>query len=160
MLNGGNVRFSTFVDKKTNKARREREDVRDVLKEGGVKVEDFLKEESPYLFVSSPKKGLNYGGIRVYKVGNSVAYRIQNEGKTEPYGKSYSLDIQGVFEDLVSDMEPEKAAEETKKAVVEEITKFFEKSAAAQEELDSPEFDPHNKVMVVPGKSTDLSNMF
>jgi hypothetical protein len=154
------VRFSAFVDKKTSKARRELEVVRDILKEGGVKVEDFLKEESPYLFVPSSNNGLNFGGIRVYKVGNSVAYRIQNEGKTEPYGKSYSLDIRGVFEDLVSDMDADKAAEETKKAVVEEITKFFEKSAEAQEELESPEFDPHNKVMVVPGKSTDLSNMF
>lgn len=154
------MRFSAFVDKKTSRARRELEVVRDVLKEGGVKVDDFLKDESPYLFVSSPKDGLNFGGLRVYKVGNSVAYRIQNEAGTEPYGKSYLLDIESVFEDMVSDMNAEKAAEETKKAIVEEITKFFEKSLKAQEELDSPEYDPHSKVIVVPGKSTDLSNMF
>lgn len=153
------MRFSAFVDKKTNKARRELEVVRDILKDGGVKVEDFLKGSEPYLFVPSTKKTLDFGGVRIYKVGNNVAYRIQNESSTEPYGQSYPLDIEGMFEEIISDMGEEKAAEEIKKAVLEEINNFFEKSLEAQDELGSSEFDPHNKIMVVPGRSTDLSNM-
>lgn len=153
------MRFSAFVDKKTNKARRELEVVRDVLKEAGVKVEDFLKDEDPYLFVPSNKQSLDFGGIRIYKVGNNMAYRIQNEDKTEPYGASYSMNIEGMFEDLISDMGEDKAAEEVKKAIVEEINNFFTKSLEAQDELSSSGFDPHSKIMMVPGRSTDIANM-
>ena len=153
------MRFSAFVDRKTNKARRELEVVRDVLSGGGVKVEDRLKEHDPYLFVPSTKQSLDFGGVRIYKVGSSVAYRLQNESGSEPYGTSYPLDIEGMFEELISDMGEEKAAEEVKKAVVEEIKGFFERSLEAQDELSSSGFDPHSKIMVVPGKASDISNM-
>jgi hypothetical protein len=153
------MRFSSFVDKKTNKARKELEIVRDVLADGGVKVEDFLKEEDPFLFVPSTKKSLDFGGVRIYKIGNNMAYRIQNEGRNEPYGMSYPLDIEGMFEDLISDMGEENAAEEIKKAVVEEINGFFERSLKAQDDLDSSGADPHGKIIVMPGRAGDLSNM-
>lgn len=153
------MKFSSFVDKKTNKARKELEVVRDVLSSGGVKVDDFLKEDSPFLFVPSTKKSLDFGGIRIYKIGNNMAYRIQNEGGTEPYGMSYPLDIEGMFEDLISDMGDEKAAEEIKKAVVEEINGFFDRSLKAQDDLGSSGQDPHNKIMVMPGRAGDISNM-
>lgn len=153
------MRFSAFVDKKTNRARKELEVVRDILKEGGLKVEDFIKEEDPYLYVPSNKQSLDFGGVRIYKVGNSVAYRIQNDKDTQPYGASYSLDVESMFEDLISDMGEEKAAEEIKKAVVEEINNFFKKSLEAQDEIGAAGFDPHSKIMIVPGRSTDISNM-
>lgn len=153
------MRFSAFVDRKVNKARKELEVVRDVLKDGGVKVEDRLGEQDPFLFVPSTKQSLDFGGVRVYKIGSDVAYRLQNEAGTEPYGMSYPLDIEGMFEDLISEMGEEKAAEEVKKAVVEEINKFFERSLEAQDELSSSGFDPHSKIMVVPGKAGDLGNM-
>lgn len=153
------MRFSAFVDKKTNKARKELEVVRDVLKEGGVAVEDFLKEEDPYLFVPSSKQSLDFGGVRIYKVGNNMAYRIQNEKKTQPYGTSYPLDIEGMFEDLISDMKEEEAAQEIKKAIVEEINNFFKKSLEAQDELSTSGMDPHSKIIVMPGRAGDLSNM-
>jgi len=152
------MRFSTFIDKKTNKARKELEILKRVLEDGGMKVKDFLKEESPYLFVPSSKEGLDFGGVRIYKIGSDLAYRIQNEAEVEPYGASYPLDIEGMFGDLISDMGEEKAAEEVKKAVVEEIGRFFEKSLKAQEDLNASEFDPQSKI-VVPGKAGDLSNM-
>lgn len=153
------MRFSAFVDKKTNKARKELEVVRDVLKEGGVTVEDFLNEEDPYLFVPSDKQSLDFGGVRIYKVGNNMAYRIQNEKKTEPYGTSYPLDIEGMFEDMISDLGEDKAADEIKKAIVEEINNFFKKSLEAQDELSTSGLDPHSKIIVMPGRAGDLSNM-
>lgn len=152
------MRFSTFIDKKTNKARKDLEVVRDVLSSGGVKVEDHLKEIEPYLFVPSTKQSLDFGGVRIYKIGSVMAYRLQNEAGTEPYGTSYPLDVEGMFEEIVAEMGEEKAAEEVKKAVVEEINKFFERSLEAQDELSSSGFDPHSKIMVVPGKASDLSN--
>lgn len=153
------MRFSAFVDRKVNKARKELEVVRDVLKDGGVKVEDRLGEQDPFLFVPSTKQSLDFGGVRIYKIGSDVAYRLQNEVGTEPYGMSYPLDIEGMFEDLISEMGEEKAAAEVKKAVVEEINKFFDRSLEAQDELSSSGFDPHSKIMVVPGKAGDLGNM-
>jgi len=152
------MKFSSFVDKKTNKARKELALVRGVLEEGGLKVEDFTKERDPYLYVPSTKKGLDFGGIRIYKVGSSIAYRIQNEGDTEPYGASYPLDIEGMFDELISEMDEDKAAEEIKKAVLEEINGFFERSMEAQDEIGDNMFDPQSKI-VVPGRAGDLSNM-
>ena len=52
------MRFSSFIDKKNARAREELEIIRDILKDGGLKVEDFLKSESPYIFLSSPQNGL------------------------------------------------------------------------------------------------------
>lgn len=152
------MRFSSFLDKKNKQAVRELGIIRDILSEGEFKVEDFLKDESPYLFVNCPNKGdLDFEGVRVYKVGSNLAYRIQKENKTEPYGSAYSLDIEDLFGDLVSDMSEEKAAEEIKKAVVEEFKNFFEKSSKAQEEINSGGADPQSKI-VVSGGAGDLSN--
>jgi hypothetical protein len=39
------MRFTAFLDKKTNQARKELEILRDVLKEGGVEVKEFLKKQ-------------------------------------------------------------------------------------------------------------------
>lgn len=152
------MKFSTFIDKKTNKARKELAIVMEVLKEGGLQVEDFLKGADPYLYIPSTKKNLDFGGVRVYKIGSTIAYRIQNEGDTEPYGVSYPLDVEGMFEDILGEMDEDKAAEEIKKAVVEEVQNFFERSLEAQDEISSRQFDPQSKI-VVGGKAGDLSNM-
>ena len=151
------MRFSAFLDKKTNQARKELEILRDVLKEGGMEVKDFLKGGDPYLFVPSTKKSLEFGGVRVYKIGSSMAYRIQNEAEAEPYGTSYPIGLEGMFHDLIGDMGEEEAAQEIKKAVAEEFNNFFEKSLEAQDEGGASEFDPQSKI-VVGGKVGDLSN--
>lgn len=152
------MRFSAFLDKKTNKARKELGIVRDILSEGGIKVDDATKESDPFLFVPSTKQSLDFGGVRIYKIGSTVAYRIQNEKNSEPYGESYPLDLEGIFEDLISEMDSEKAAKKVKEAVLEELKGFFESSLKAQDELISSGLDPHNKIIVVPGKAGDVSN--
>jgi len=151
------MRFSSFLDKKNKQAVRELGIVRDILSEGDFKVEDFLKEESPYIFVNCTGGGLDFEGVRVYKVGSNLAYRVQKESKTEPYGEAYSLNIEDLFSDLISDMSEDEAAEEIKKAVMEEFENFFQKSAKAQEELNSGRIDPQNKI-VISGGAGDLSN--
>lgn len=151
------MRFSSFLDKKNKQAVRELGIIRDILAEGDFKVEDFLKEESPYIFVNSTEGELDFEGVRVYKVGSNLAYRVQKENKTEPYGTAYSLDIENLFGDLVSDMSEDEAAEEIKKAVMEEFKNFFQKSSKAQDELNSGRTDPQSKI-VVSGKAGDFSN--
>lgn len=151
------MRFTAFLDKKTNQARKELEILRDVLKEGGVEVKEFLKGGDPYLFVPSTKKSLEFGGVRVYKIGSGMAYRIQNEAETQPFGSSYPLGVEKMFHDLIGDMGEEDAAEEIKKAVVEEFKNFFDKSLEAQDEGGSRQFDPQSKI-VTGGKIGDLSN--
>lgn len=151
------MRFSSFLDKKNKQAVRELGILRDILSQGEFKVEDFLKSESPYLFVNSTEDGLDFEGVRVYKVGSNLAYRIQKENKTEPYGEAYSLNIEKLFGDLVSDMSEEEAAEEIKKAVIEEMKNFFTRSSKAQEDIRTGKLDPHNGI-VVTGGAGDLSN--
>lgn len=152
------MKFSAFVDKKTNRARKELGIVMEILKEGGLQVKEFLKGGDPYLYVPSTEKGLDFGGVRIYKIGSTVAYRVQNESDTQPYGISYPLDVEDMFEDLLGEMDEEKAAGEIKKAVVEELRNFFGKSLEAQDEVVSKQFDPQSKI-VVGGKAGDLSNM-
>ena len=151
------MRFSSFLDKKNKQSVRELGIIRDMLAEGEFKVEDFLKEESPYVFVNCTNDGLDFEGVRVYKVGSNLAYRVQKENKTEPYGAAYSLNIEDLFGDLVSDMSEEDAAEEIKKAVVEEFKNFFQKSSKAQDELNSGKADPQSKIVVSSGAG-DFSN--
>lgn len=151
------MRFTAFLDKKTNEARKELEIIRDVLKEGGVEVKEFLKDGDPYLFVFSTKKSLEFGGVRVYKIGSGMAYRIQNESDAQPFGASYPLGVEKMFHDLLGDMDEDEAAKEIKKAIVEEFKNFFEKSLKAQDEGGTREFDPQSKI-ITGGRVGDLSN--
>lgn len=151
------MRFSSFIDKKNKQARYELGVIRDVLKEGGFQVKDFLKDESPYVFLKSPEGNLDFEGVRIYKVGSNLAYRIQKEDKTEPYGQAYGLNLEEIFSDLISDMSEEKAAKQIKKALVEEFKNFFQKSVKAQDEINSNLQDPQNKI-IVSGGAGDLSN--
>lgn len=153
------MRFSSFIDKKNKQARYELGIVRDLLKESDFKVEDFTKDENPYIFLKNPiGNNLDFEGVRIYKIGSNLAYRIQKESKTEPYGQAYGLNLEEIFSDLVTDMPEEKAAKQVKKAIIEEFKNFFQKSEDAQSELDSGSaYDPQNKIIAT-GSAGDLSN--
>jgi hypothetical protein len=151
------MRFSSFLDKKNKQARKELELVKDVLEEGEMGVEDHLESDPPYLFLKGEGTNLDFDGVRIYKVGSNLAYRIQKESKTEPYGAAYPLNIEEMFGDLITDMDEEKAAEEIKKAVIAEFKNFFKKSSEAQDRINSDGVDMHSKI-VVSGGAGDLSN--
>jgi hypothetical protein len=151
------MRFSSFLDKKNKEIKKELEIIKDILKEGNFEVKDFFCDEYPYLFLKNTEPGLDFDGVRIYKVGSNLAYRIQKESETAPYGAAYSLDLEEIFEDLITDMDEEKAAEQVKKAVREEFKTFFKKSAQAQEEINSGSLDPLSKV-IVGNSHGDLSN--
>lgn len=151
------MRFSSFLDKKLNEARKRLGILNDVLSESDLDVSEFLKGEDPYLFVDDPDGEMDFG-VRIYKVGSDIAYRIQRRRDTQPYGEAYPLNLESSFSDLVSDMSEEEAAKKIKKAVVEEIKSFFKKSAEARDELiSSGSNDGTGKVIVSSGIG-DISN--
>lgn len=151
------MKFSSFLDKKTRQARKELGIIKDVLEEADLEVEDHLEEDSPYLFLKKTTEDLHFAGVRIYKVGSDIAFRIQNENKTEPYGAAYSLNVEEMFGSLITDMGQEEAAEQIKKAVVEEFKNFFQKSSDAQNKINSMGADSYGKIIVSKGAG-DISN--
>ena len=152
------MRFSSFLDKKSNEAKRQLKILRDIMSESDIKVEDFIEGKDPYLFVPNTEKDLDFG-VRIYKVGSELAYRIQRRKDTQPYGEAYPLNLESCFSDLVSDMDEEEAAEKIKKAVVNDLKLFFKKSSEAHDEiLAGGEKDDGTGRVIVSAGNGDLSN--
>jgi hypothetical protein len=127
--------FGEFVDKKTRRFKKHLKLIEQMLQKNNWTVKNHLDgEDEPYLFLATPGAKSSFGGIRIYQTGESVAYRIQKEEDTHPYGKAYKLNIQEMYDDLVSeeDMTELKAAKEVIEAVIKELDGFFEKSLIAE----------------------------
>jgi len=130
--------FLEFVDRKQRETKRQLKLVEKALRKGNFHVYSHLEDDDPYLFVRSPSKKLSFEGIRVYTIGDQVAYRVQKMEKTEPYGKSYSLNIEDMFNDYMGeDMDEEEAGKKVVESMVSELKKFFSKSEEAEEEMRS-----------------------
>jgi len=130
--------FKDYLDKKQRDAITQLEVIQRILEKNGLRVKDFLKEEGtedPYIFCYNPQP-TQFKGVRVYKIGNNLAFRVQNEDKTQPYGTAYPVDIESMFADYMSDedIDEKKAGERVIETVSEQLKKFFEKSTAAEKE--------------------------
>lgn len=130
--------FQAFVDRKKRETIRQLKIIAELLRRSGFKVKEYLDADEgyhPYIFCYNPGENVSFDGIRIYKVGNMIAFRIQNSSNTHPYGAAYSLPIEQMFHDFLSEkgMTPEKAGKQVMKAVAREIKNFFEKSAKAEE---------------------------
>lgn len=155
--------FREFVDKKSRRSKYELNVLKQVFEHNGFKVEDKTKDDEPHLFIKSPNDDLSFGGIRVYKIGSSLAFRVQKESDTHPYGKAYSLNVNEMYEDLITDKQDEEiAGTEVMKAVVQEVKSFFEKSAIAEKDMSSTEIDKKSdamgRVMIKGSDTSDYSN--
>jgi len=155
--------FHEFVDKKTRRAKRQLQIVEKLLKQQGMTVGSFLEGDDPYIFLKANKGSASFEGVRIYKIGGNLAYRIQKEEKTHPYGKAYSLDIEGMWDDLIGDkMDEEAAGKKIISAVREEFENFFAKSLDAEKQLRQGDFDkkgnPMGNVMLT-GTGSDYSNL-
>jgi len=134
--------FREFVDKKARESKKRLEIVEKILKKQGMTVGNFLSEDDPYIYLKSTTGGLPFDGLRIYRIGDSIAYRVQKEEKTHPFGKAYLLDIEGMYEDLISDnTDEEKAGKTVIKSVGEEMRNFFVKSVEADKEVRAAELD-------------------
>ena len=144
------LKFVEFIDKKEREAKKQLKIIEKVLIKDGFKVKEHLDNDDPFLFVFNPEKNTFFDGIRLYKIGNSIAFRVQKEENTEPFGKAYPMDVEEMFTDLVSEYKPEDAGKRIILAIKTEVKKFFEKSAIAEREIRDKEFsrDPWGKVVV------------
>lgn len=154
--------FTQFVDKKTREAIKQLSTLKRVLEHQGMKVSDFLEEEDPYLFLKNEKGNLSFDGVRIYKIGNHMAFRVQKEEETHPYGKAYMLDLEEMFSDLVSDMNETRAGEVVMQTIKKEFEHFFAKSSEAEKEIKSGEFNKNSDSsgkITISTQGTDYSSM-
>ena len=130
------VQFLEFVDRKQREGKKHLKLIERLLNKNGMQVYSHLEDDDPYIFVKSPNHNLSFDGIRIYEIGDKIAYRIQKEEKTHPFGTAYMLDLEDMFNDYMSEnMKEEEAGKEVIKSVVEEIKKFFSKSAKAEQSI-------------------------
>lgn len=162
-LRGNMGTFIEFHDKKEREAKKHLKIVKKLLESQGFKVGDHLKDDDPYVFIYNPGQNIAFDGIRIYQIGTQLAFRIQKEENTHPFGKAYALPIEDMFNDLMSDNhKPEIAGKKVIESVTEEVKRFFTKSAEAEKDLKGAEIggnpDPMNKVAIRSG-SSDYSNL-
>lgn len=152
--------FIEFVDRKNRESRSQLGIVKKILETQHLQVKDFTEDSDPYIFVVNPGGGLSFEGIRIYKIGDTLAYKVQREDKTHPYGKPYSLNLPEMFSDYMSEnMKPEDAGKKVARAVVHEISNFFKNSSDAEKDLASGEFDePLDATAIRSTSGTDYSS--
>ena len=159
------MKFGEFVGKKERKAKKQLGIVKEVLSKQGMICKDHLEDDDPYIFLQNPNRGTQFQGVRIYKIGDYICYRVQNEENTHPYGKAYQLEVEDMFQDLVSDedYDQEKAGKEVMKSIAEELKKFFIKSADAEKELRAGEYqgggDPLGRIAVTPTGNDYANNI-
>lgn len=158
-----NFNFHSFLDKKGREAKKQLGILKEVLEKEGFKVQDFLDGDGDnYIYVKGNLPGLSFGGIRIYRIGDSIAYRIQQEAKTYPYGKAYSLKVSDMFEDLVSDsFKEEEAGKKVMQAITTEIKKFFEVSLRAQQDIQNGNVTRQDDLLgriLMTSQGTDYAN--
>lgn len=156
--------FYEYINKKKRESRKQLNILRKVLEQQGLPISDFIEDDEPYIFLKTSNEQVSFDGIRIYKIGDIVAYRIQKEEHTEPYGKPYLLDIEDLFDDLIADddMNEGKAGKEVINAMVKEFKKFFDQSAEAEQVVRGLEFEKNvsdKDAMFVSGQGTDYSSM-
>jgi len=144
------IKFIEFIDKKERETKKQLKIIEQILLSNGMTVKNHLDDDDPFLFVYNPSKNTFFEGIRIYKVGDQISFRVQKEASTEPFGRAYPMDIETMFEDLISDYKPEEAGKKIISAVTTEVKKFFNRSAIAEKDLRDKEFDrdPWGKVVV------------
>lgn len=130
--------FLEFVDRKQREAKKHLHLIERLLRKGGMQVASHLEDEEPFVFVKSPTHKVSFDGLRIYEIGEMIAYRVQKEEKTQPYGKAYLLDIEDMFNDYMSEnIKEDEAGKKVIESVVAELKKFFQKSAEAEQESKS-----------------------
>jgi hypothetical protein len=152
--------FREFIDRKQREAKRHLKIIEQVLQKSGLQAKGyFSSDEEPYVFVKAPSKKLSFEGVRIYEIGEMVAYRVVKEEKTEPYGKAYRLNLEEMFNDYMSEnkMKEEEAAQKVIESVVLELKKFFAKSEEAEQQLKDVNGSESNVILKTGG--TDYSSL-
>lgn len=156
--------FMEFVDRKEREGKRHLKILDKLFQSQGFDTREHTSNEDPYLYVVNPTKNASFDGIRIYKIGSTLAFRIQKEEKTHPFGKAYQLDVEDMFQDLLTDHhKPEEAGKALVKSLAEEVKLFFKQQAKAENELKASFIgadpkDPFARI-VIRAMGGDYSNM-
>lgn len=149
--------FVEFVDRKHREAKRKLRLVKKIMKEGGFDVISRLDDEEPFIYVLNNKSTTNFSGIRIYEIGGLIAYKVQRTEDVQPYGDARLLDFEEMFHDYMTEDDSEKkAGNKVIKSAIDEITRFFEKSAEAESLLLNKE--PEQRTIMKTG-GTDYASM-
>lgn len=154
--------FLEFVNKNKRDGKRHLTILEKVFQRGNMTVKPFMDEDNPYIYVAAPTKEMSFGGVRVYQIGDTIAYRIQKQENTEPFGRPYLLDVEEMYEDFMADdIKEDEAAKRIVQAVADEVSRFFRKSKEAERDFQDVEFDKQTDGMgkiVLKPTGTDYSN--
>lgn len=143
--------FRDFYENKVRIAIKQLNIVAQVVEKAGFKVDHFLDEQfsDPYVYIHNPNRNTSFDGVRLYRIGDKLAYRVQRENKTHPYGNAYTLDVELMFDDLMEEGEhkPETIGHKVMEMVAKELRSFFEESAEIENNQE-PEKDQNGLGMV------------
>jgi hypothetical protein len=138
--------FKEFIDKKQRDAAHQLKTIKKLLEKNGFTVESYLTKDDPYIFLNSNNDQLSFGGVRIYKIGSTIAYRVQKENITHPYGASYCLNVEDMYNDLLSEYgDEEKCGKIVINSVVAEFISFFKKSHKSERQLSAEELERNGK---------------
>jgi hypothetical protein len=158
------MRNSSFSDFMSKKKRDELENLKileRILQSKGMKTQNFLEnQDDPYIFCYNPSDNCSFDGVRIYTIADTIAFRVQKESETHPYGRAYPLKIEEMFEDFLSDdgINKKEAATKVMDEVANAVKKFFDKSATIEKDVRFGLIDePDN--LAVRGTSNDYSNL-
>lgn len=144
--------FRNFLGVKKQEAKRQLHMVEEVLKQNVFKIESFLKEQfdDPYIYCYNPNKDTTFKGVRIYRIGDKIAYRVQRESETHPFGTAYILDMDMIFNDLMADGVTKKLdlGKKLSEEIVNTLHAFFKESASAEKEEDEWDDDGDSMGMV------------
>lgn len=130
-------RFSDFLNKKNRDDIKHLGILEKVLQSKGMKTENHLDDDDPYIFCYNPTKNCSFDGVRLYIIAENVAFRIQKHSDTHPYGRAYQLKIEEMFEDYLSDdgVNKKDAGMKVMEEIVTAIRKFFDTSSIIEKDI-------------------------
>ncbi len=157
--------FKDYVDTKQKKVIKQLQLIGNMLEKSGLKVSDFSETaeagQQPYIFVYNTAGTRFFDGVRIYSIGNKIAYRVQKEETTHPFGKAYSLDLEEMFNDFLEEenIDEKKAGKMIIEEVPQIMRRFFERSAKAEKEIETQEIIDKKDMTIGSTMGTDYSNM-
>jgi hypothetical protein len=152
--------FNEFVNKKLRESKRHLKITKKIFEKNNWKVIDHLHDsKDPHIYVRAPQNNLTFDGVRIYEIANTLAFRIQREEKTHPYGRAYYLNLEEMFSDFMSEnIKEEEAGKKVIEAAVEELRDFFEKSYEAEKDLQHSQIDTDRGILPSSTTGTDYTS--
>ena len=157
--------FKDYIDNKQKKVIKQLQIIGNMLERSGFKVTNFTEDadvnHDPYIFVYNTAGTRYFDGIRIYSIGKKLAYRVQKEEITHPFGTAYSLDVEEMFNDFLEEegVDEKKAGHMIIKELPNMVKRFFERSAKAEKELETQEIIDKKDKTIRSTTGTDYSSM-